>query len=222
MPAEKKPTDWEAIEREYRAGQLSVSEIGRQHGVSHTAINKKAKAQGWTRNLAARVREEVSAKLVSDGVSAANARETVALAAARAVDVVRSHRKDIARSRDVAARLLEELDMATAHRDQIAEEIDAFCDVEGADSEAARGRAEKRRAAMHRAVGLATRAGAMQSLMGAMKSIVQLERQAFNIDGDVPDEPATKGDVKAALAKLDQGQRDQLRGIAQALVSEPD
>ena len=38
--------DWEKIEREYRAGQLSVVEIGRQHGISHTAINKRAKRDG--------------------------------------------------------------------------------------------------------------------------------------------------------------------------------
>ena len=57
---ERKSVDWEAIEREYRAGQLAVVEIGRQHGLSHTAINKRAKRDGWTRNLADRVRKKVS------------------------------------------------------------------------------------------------------------------------------------------------------------------
>jgi hypothetical protein len=60
---ERKSVDWEAIEREYRAGQLTVVEIGRQHGLSHTAINKRAKRDGWTRNLADRVRKKVSARL---------------------------------------------------------------------------------------------------------------------------------------------------------------
>lgn len=180
----KPRTDWEAIEREYRAGQLSVSEIGRQHGVSHTAINKRAKKEGWTRNLAARVREEVSSRLVSDGVSSANARETVEAAAVRVVELVRSHRSDIGRARDVARRMIDELDMATAHRDEIAEEIEALCSADDGDSEAANARAEKRRAAMHRAVGLPSRAASMQSLAGALKTIVQLERQAFNVDAD--------------------------------------
>jgi DNA-binding Lrp family transcriptional regulator len=40
---ERMSVDWEAIEREYRAGQLSVREIARQQGLSHTAINKRAK-----------------------------------------------------------------------------------------------------------------------------------------------------------------------------------
>jgi len=213
--------DWEAIEREYRAGQLSVSEIGRQHGVSHTAINKRAKKEGWIRDLTARVREEVSSRLVSDGVSSGDARETVAAAATRVVELVRSHRGDISRARGVATRLVEELDLATVYRDQIADEIDAFCDAEGATSEAAKARAEKRRAAMHRAVSLSSRAGAMQSLAGAIKTLVQLERQAFNVDATEYDEPATRGDVVEAVRKLDQTQRDQLRGIAKALSGRP-
>jgi len=52
--------DWEAIEREYRAGQLSIREIGRKHGVSDTAVRKEAKARGWVRGEAAPVRTEGS------------------------------------------------------------------------------------------------------------------------------------------------------------------
>lgn len=39
--------DWESIEFEWNAGQLSVSEIGRIFGVSHTAINKRAAKHNW-------------------------------------------------------------------------------------------------------------------------------------------------------------------------------
>lgn len=185
-----KVTDWEAIEREYRAGQLSVSEIGRQHGVSHTAINKKAKAQGWTRNLAAKVKAAVSTALVSDGVSAANARETVEAAAARVVDVVRSHRRDIATGRNIVQSLFEELIEATANRHDIEDAIHE--DTRGGDDgSAAQG---KRRAMMLRAVALPSRASTMQSLSAALKGLVALERQAFSIEGDAedPDAPPTK------------------------------
>lgn len=182
-----KETDWEAIEREYRAGQLSVSEIGRQHGVSHTAINKRAKKEAWPRDLAARVRQEVSSRLVSDEVSEANAHEAIDVAARRGVEVVRSHRRDIGRGRDVLARLIEELDMVTAHRAEIEDEIEAFVEIEAGDSDAAKARAEKRRAAMHRAVSLSSRAGAMMSLSSAMKNVVGLERQAFSLDDESGD-----------------------------------
>lgn len=41
--------NWSAIEREYRAGKLSVSKIAQKHGISHTAINKRAAKEGWKR-----------------------------------------------------------------------------------------------------------------------------------------------------------------------------
>jgi hypothetical protein len=43
--------DWEAVRVAYEAGEISVREIGRRHGVSDTAIAKKAKAEGWHRGL---------------------------------------------------------------------------------------------------------------------------------------------------------------------------
>jgi len=38
----KKALDWERIEVEYTAGQLTVAEIGRRHGCTHQAISKRA------------------------------------------------------------------------------------------------------------------------------------------------------------------------------------
>ena len=71
--AERKSVDWEAIEREYRAGQLSVREIARTSGVTETAIRKHAKADGWTRALAEKVREAVREKLVRGRIGGGNA-----------------------------------------------------------------------------------------------------------------------------------------------------
>lgn len=45
--APKPNADWESVEREYRAGVLSVREIGKAAGVSHVAVLKKAKREGW-------------------------------------------------------------------------------------------------------------------------------------------------------------------------------
>jgi hypothetical protein len=39
--------DWNLIELAYKTGALSVREIARRHGVSDTAIHKRAKAEGW-------------------------------------------------------------------------------------------------------------------------------------------------------------------------------
>ncbi|MFC0225672.1 terminase small subunit [Serratia aquatilis] len=42
----KKP-DWEAIRREYETDGLSARKLAEKYGISHTAINQKAKAKGW-------------------------------------------------------------------------------------------------------------------------------------------------------------------------------
>ena len=60
----KPAIDWEAVEREYRAGQLSNRMIAEKHGISDTAIRKRAKRDGWERERAARQQEPV--RLVSD------------------------------------------------------------------------------------------------------------------------------------------------------------
>lgn len=101
--APKSSVDWEAIEREYRAGQLSLREIGRTYGVTDTAIRKKAKAEGWERALAEKVREAVRERLVrTDGSQSGSQqsrartdRDTVEAAALRGLEVVTSHRRDL-------------------------------------------------------------------------------------------------------------------------------
>ena len=115
---ERKSPDWEMIEREYRAGQLTVVEIGRQQGLSHTAINKRAKRDGWTRNLADRVRKEVSARLVSAETSETE-RAAIEPAVARGVQVVREHQASIGRGQRLVGTLFDELEKATVQRADI-------------------------------------------------------------------------------------------------------
>lgn len=42
--------DWEAIESAYRAGVLSLRDIGEKYGVTEGAIRKRAKKLGWARS----------------------------------------------------------------------------------------------------------------------------------------------------------------------------
>lgn len=183
----KGATDWEGIEREYRAGQLSVSEIGRQYGVSHTAINKRAKRDEWTRDLTERVRQEVSARLVSEGVSDTGARETVKEAAERAVALVREHRADIKVNREAATKLLKDLHDAIDNRDEILEAIEEATEApEGVEETKTQEQARlKRRARMLAAVALPSHAQVASQLATTLKTLIPLERQAFNLqDGD--------------------------------------
>lgn len=156
---ERKPTDWEAIEREYRAGQLSVREIARQHGVTDTAIRKKAKEFGWSRDLTSAVREGVRSNLVRSEVRSDNAREpsdreAVQAAVARGVEVVRQHRAALGRLQRIAATLSERLE---AHLNGEHTDGPLLGERESA-------------------------ADLMEKLSRTLTKAITLERQAFNLD----------------------------------------
>jgi len=71
--ADKQALDWEAIERDYRAGLLSIREIAVRHGCTHTAINRRAKVRDWERDLKPKIQAKaealVSRREVSSQVS---------------------------------------------------------------------------------------------------------------------------------------------------------
>lgn len=63
--------DWEPVERAYRIGQTSVVQIAVKFGVQRASINRKAKKEGWTRDLTDQVRVATKAALILDAKSEA-------------------------------------------------------------------------------------------------------------------------------------------------------
>ena len=195
--------DWEGIEREYRAGQLTLRKIGELYGVTEGAIRKRAKRDGWERDLTAKVQEAVRNKLVrSIGTQKSDPRtegEIIAAAAMRGADVVLAHRDDIKAGRELVKLLLGEL-VGESHT--MEEIIEAIVADTPSPSDV------KRRAAMMKAVSLPTRAGTLFSLSSALKNLVGLERQAFNLDDTPADGGAgsaramTSEDRQAEIAAL--------------------
>ena len=55
--------DWEKIQKLYIANQMTMREIAAECGVSVQSIVKKAKKDGWQRNLDAAIKERTKAKL---------------------------------------------------------------------------------------------------------------------------------------------------------------
>ena len=106
MSGKRKQVDWEAIEREFRAGMLSLREIGRRHDVTEGAIRKKAKAQDWQRALADKVRTAVREKLVrGDGTQDQRATDAEIVEAASELgkEVQLTHRKDLQQLRAIGS-----------------------------------------------------------------------------------------------------------------------
>jgi hypothetical protein len=187
--------DWETIEREYRAGILSLRDIAAKHGLSETAIRKRAKKHEWERDLTQRVHERVRTALVrsveargDNAHQTKTEREIVEQAAATVVEVVRQHREDIRRTAALVARLTEQLSDAADCRERLRDLI---------EEETAKDRSPNRRVAMLRAVAIPAHAGTAKDLSIAMKNLVGLERQAFNVPAIDPDPPPA-GDDKDA------------------------
>ena len=214
----KTEPNWRAIEGPYRGGIISVRQIARAFDVTLSRLQKHAKKNGWTRNLAPRVREatqkrlagnartalsdldtdlaqsqaiqgatEEESRVISSDGSPSHAQadipvEDIIDAASRLqADVVRDHRKDLARTHRLCNKLVAELEAHTDSIDVIQAEIEAAVAGDSTD---------KQRRVLERAVSHATRASSMRALAGAQKELIALEREAFGLNADVKENTA--------------------------------
>lgn len=61
---QQKDVDWAAIERHYRANELSLNEIAKRYGVSRPGIQKRAEKEGWVRDLSKKIEQATQNKVV--------------------------------------------------------------------------------------------------------------------------------------------------------------
>lgn len=190
--------DWEKVEAEYRAGQLTLMQIARLHNVSHPAIIKRAKKGKWTRNFASKVSEEVTARLVTEGLRKTQAKaktqaEAVETAIETRLSAVRLHYTLGDKGLKITQSMLAELEA----------QYDALDDLEQAViDETKDDQNGLRRAKMLSALSLSGRAQTLDRIATAAKSFVAIERQALNLD-DERTQPADP----VATARADQLQQ---------------
>ena len=180
-----KQPDWERIEQLFRAGLLSVREIAAACGVSHTAINKRSKAEGWDRDLNAKIKAKadslVSKREVSTKVSTetlATERGIVEANAEVIADIRLAHRGDISRSRRLTNKLLDELEALTDEQGTIKGLIAQLKDGDHEDGEAM----SDMLALANKMGALPSRTKTMKELAETLKTLVMLERQAYGLD----------------------------------------
>lgn len=198
----RKVADWEAIEREYRAGLKSLREIGRDYGVSHVAVKKRADRDGWDRDLSAKIKARAEALVTKAEVNAEVTAETKAadqaIVEANATAIMRvrlAHRKDIARARSLAMNLLSELEQ-TAEATPLIERLEAVLAKDlGADPITMRKRADL----LQKVLDLPSRTGTMKALADTMTKLIALEREAYSLATNPDDD---KGDVGDQVADL--------------------
>ena len=161
---DERSINWPAIEIDYRAGVKSLRVLAAEYGISHGAINKRARRDGWARDLSARIAERtrdlVSRAAVSaedTAVSRAAEKAVVEANATLQADIILAHRTDIQAARALVVSMLGELDAAGQAREELS---------------------------------LSSRAGIVDKLSGALSRLVALEREAFGLNrGEVAPDP---------------------------------
>jgi hypothetical protein len=208
----KAAPDWERIEADYRAGLLSVREIAAAQGISHTAIQKRAKAESWERDLGKRIQAKADALVAKREVASQVATERAATDAviveanAQVIANIRlAHRTDISKSRGLVMALLSELEHQTEHRD-LYEKLGVLMmqpDDNGRD---------KLYEAYTKAMSLGGRTSTMKALSDSLKTLIALEREAYGVVDEPPPPPPApvqqttvviENAVAAARRKLD-------------------
>lgn len=198
-----KPADWEAIESAYRAGLMSIREIASQHGITHGAINKRAKRDGWERDLKAKIKAKadslVSKREVSTQVSTEKALSERILIEANAeviANVRMEHRGGIRRAREITNALFDELGAECADIDALRKlgELMLQPDENGRD---------RLNEVYQSIIALPERVKAVKALSDAMKNLIGLERQAYDIGDDKGDNVVSK--LSDLMDSLSQG-----------------
>lgn len=133
--ARRNDIDWEAIERDYRAGQMTVASVAKKHGVSDSQLRAKAKSEGWTRDLSSAIDQRTKEKIAAIDVasiveqsakesadkSAALIKDAIEQASDVAAGVVIKHRAglrlDMERANAVSAMLENALSQADGIKD---------------------------------------------------------------------------------------------------------
>ena len=192
--------DWERIELDYRAGVKTLRQIAEENDVTHGAINKRAKRDGWERDLSAKIVAKAESLVSKAEVSKQVSKE--ALVTERAVieanaqaiaDVILSHRKDIQRNRSLAGKMLSELEAQTNDPElfeQLAE-LMAEPDQSGVD---------KLNILYRKVLSLPSRIDSAKKLAETMRVMVALEREAFGVGAEVPTKAETEvsGEVRVS------------------------
>lgn len=174
--AAKQP-DWEAIERAYRAGQLSVRAIADQFGGNEGTIRSRAKKHGWQRDLTEQVRSATKDKLsrtpsrtIFTHCEMREETEIIDEASDAAAAIVLAHRADLAQWRGLAGKLcsaLSGMDITEENLDKFARSLNAGVD--------------------------------------AQLKVIKGERQAYNLDDEKESAPAQDWDGKVVVELVEPG-----------------
>lgn len=183
---QKTAPDWESIEGAFRAGVLSTREIAVQYRVSHTAINKRAKAESWDRDLSIKIKAKadalVSRREVSKEVSIARLateRQIIEANAERIAQVKGEHRAISKRVGDLGLSLLSELELQGGSLEDLEKlgELMAAPDEKGLD---------RLNALYRKIIETPSRVDSAKKVAETLKHAIGMERESYGLDSESP------------------------------------
>ncbi len=198
--AKRPAVDWEAVEREYRAGLRSLRDIATEYGCTEGAIRKKAKAQEWERDISIKVAAKAEALVRKQEVrkevrteAAISEREQINASAQMMADKVIGQREDIKRARSMVQRLWELVDAELDHPDELKQlgAMLAAPDEFGND---------KLNDMYFAAIGLPQQIKNAKLLADALKVLIELERKVLRLDEQKPTEVNPLADLLRAVS----------------------
>jgi hypothetical protein len=195
--------DWEAIEKDWRAGIKSKKQISTEFGVSRAAMDKHFAKSGITRDLKAKIQAKAAALVTQSMVSS----EVTPKAAATEIEIVEvnaqaiawkqlSHRQDIKRGRVIMNKLFDELEAMCDHNEELQQLANIIAEGEQAS--------EKQIEMFRKVIGYISRVGSVKQLVETMKNLIALEREAFGMNPD--GRTNTTKTLEDVLAELDRSE----------------
>ena len=198
MGAKRTDIDWVAIQALYMSDRLSLREIGSRYGVSNVAILKRAKKEGWTKDLSHKVATGVKQAVISSQLANRPANQRKKREAAnQQAEVVKAA---IEEGKLVVLRHMESGRLLGDNANRLAAIIRAKIEVmEGDPATADTGE-------------LFTLARSLESIVRVTTNTVAIERQSRGLD-DQPADPNAPPSISITyyrsdltLQKIDQGQ----------------
>ena len=179
----KAATDWEEVERLYRADLHTNAQLAKKFGVHVSTVARRAKKHAWKKDLKLRIKERANALVQERAVKKlASDDQTIEENAQITANIRLSHRQDIGDARSIAMTLLDDLkaQIGTDNRARLEDLFIAALKANAIDESALE--------AYERVTSLSNHVRVMKDLADTMTKLVTLERQAYGLD-DVDSSP---------------------------------
>lgn len=174
---EKDAVDWLAVEADYRPNKLSLRAIGEKYGCTEGAIRKRAKKEGWVRDLSEKIKSKADDLVRREAVrnSTQNEKGIVEANAQNSATIQINERKDVSNARRIAMSLLDELESQVTNKDLYERlgELLQSPDDRGVD---------KLNEIYHKVISFGGRTDNMKKLGDTLKVLIDLERRVYKID----------------------------------------